>query len=121
MQTNPIYIEMNISDYTGYHRDKLQWAGLFTVIGLYVIVFIIGIYASWKTKFWAKKTSVDELMLANRNIGPILGTFTLTGREIILNLIANKYLVHVLYDNFCTSLLDNSLPFVNLRLLLGCT
>ncbi|XP_071948644.1 high-affinity choline transporter 1-like [Antedon mediterranea] len=53
----------------------VNWGGLIGVVIFYVIILAIGIYASRKNK---GKSSMEDVMLAGRNIGMFLGVFTMT-------------------------------------------
>ncbi|XP_033109809.1 high-affinity choline transporter 1-like isoform X2 [Anneissia japonica] len=53
----------------------VNWGGLICVVFFYIIILAIGLYASKKTK---GTSSTDEVMLAGRNIGLLLGVFTMT-------------------------------------------
>ncbi|XP_013382456.1 high affinity choline transporter 1-like [Lingula anatina] len=52
--------------------------GLVAIVILYVVIFIIGIIAGRKAKRKGKQLDSEELILANRNIGPFVGIFTMT-------------------------------------------
>ncbi|XP_033109805.1 high-affinity choline transporter 1-like isoform X2 [Anneissia japonica] len=52
----------------------VNWGGLICVAGFYVTILAVGVYASTKTK---GITSINEVMLAGRNIGLLLGVFTM--------------------------------------------
>ena len=53
-------------------------AGLIAVLAFYAIIFGVGIYASWLGRKRNKTT--DDVMLAGRSIGMIMGAFTMTGK-----------------------------------------
>ena len=56
--------------------------GLIAVIVFYIIIFLIGILAARKKKSGDEATGGEgeEVMLAGRNIGMFVGTFTMTGK-----------------------------------------
>ncbi|XP_071946763.1 high-affinity choline transporter 1-like isoform X2 [Antedon mediterranea] len=53
----------------------VNWGGLVGVIIFYGIILAIGLYASRRIK---DKTSMEDVMLAGRNIGLFVGIFTMT-------------------------------------------
>ncbi len=53
-------------------------SGLITVLVFYGAIFAVGIYASW-IGHKRNKTS-DDVMLAGRSIGFVMGMFTMTGK-----------------------------------------
>ncbi|KAI8797364.1 high-affinity choline transporter 1, partial [Biomphalaria glabrata] len=52
--------------------------GLIAIILFYVLIVAVGIWASRKTKSGGNTTETEEVMLAGRNIGLIIGIFTMT-------------------------------------------
>ncbi|KAL3088861.1 hypothetical protein niasHS_009153 [Heterodera schachtii] len=58
----------------------VDWLGIIAIIFFYVLILIVGIWAGRKTD--ATKTGVgdqtEEVMLAGRNIGTLVGIFTMT-------------------------------------------
>ncbi|ELU16697.1 hypothetical protein CAPTEDRAFT_113629 [Capitella teleta] len=58
-------------------RGELNVWGLVGVIAFYVVILVIGIYASWKTKS-LKSTDSEDLLVAGRSIGLFVGVFTMT-------------------------------------------
>ncbi|ELU11061.1 hypothetical protein CAPTEDRAFT_183218 [Capitella teleta] len=58
-------------------RGELNIWGLFGVILFYVVILIIGIYASWKTKS-LRSTDSEDILVAGRNISFFVGVFTMT-------------------------------------------
>ena len=56
--------------------------GLIAVIVFYIIIFLIGILAARKKKSGDEAVGGEgeEVMLAGRNIGLFVGTFTMTGK-----------------------------------------
>ncbi|ELU02454.1 hypothetical protein CAPTEDRAFT_214938 [Capitella teleta] len=58
-------------------RGELNVWGLVGVIAFYIVILIIGIYASWKTKS-LKSTDSEDVMVAGRSIGIFVGVFTMT-------------------------------------------
>ena len=58
-------------------RGELNVWGLVGVILFYLVILVIGILVSWKTKSWKTKDS-EDVMVAGRNIGLLVGVFTMT-------------------------------------------
>lgn len=56
--------------------------GLISIIIFYVLILAVGIWAGRKQKSTEKNPDTEELMLAGRNIGLIVGIFTMTGKTI---------------------------------------
>ena len=58
--------------------------GLIAVIIFYIIIFLVGILAARKKKSGDEATrgEGEEVMLAGRNIGLFVGTFTMTGKAV---------------------------------------
>ncbi|XP_059170538.1 high-affinity choline transporter 1-like [Physella acuta] len=52
--------------------------GLIAIILFYVLIVAVGIWASRKSKKTGDSTETEEVMLAGRNIGLIIGIFTMT-------------------------------------------
>lgn len=64
-------------------EDKLNVAGLISIIIFYLLILAIGIFAAWrKKKNQAKATTseeeTNEVILAGRSIGLVVGCFTMT-------------------------------------------
>ncbi len=53
--------------------------GLVAIIVFYLLILGVGLWAARKTVFNKKKVNSDDVMLAGRNIGLIIGCFTMTG------------------------------------------
>uniref|UniRef100_A0A914I6S1 High-affinity choline transporter 1 n=1 Tax=Globodera rostochiensis TaxID=31243 RepID=A0A914I6S1_GLORO len=58
----------------------VDWLGILAIVFFYVLILIVGIWAGRKTD--ATKTGIgdqtEEIMLAGRNIGTLVGIFTMT-------------------------------------------
>ncbi|XP_064105781.1 high-affinity choline transporter 1-like isoform X1 [Macrobrachium nipponense] len=54
----------------------LNIPGLCGIVVFYLLILGIGVYAAWKRR--AKGSSSDEVMLAGRSIGPVIGILTMT-------------------------------------------
>ncbi|KAI0240255.1 hypothetical protein LSAT2_009051 [Lamellibrachia satsuma] len=54
-------------------RGDVNIVALFAVIAFYLVIFLIGVFATWKS------TNSVNLMLANREIGIVVGIFIMTG------------------------------------------
>ena len=55
--------------------------GLISIIIFYVLILAVGIWAGKKQKSTEKNPDTEEIMLAGRNIGLIVGIFTMTGKK----------------------------------------
>jgi len=53
--------------------------GLIAVIVFYILILVIGILAGRKSRSTEKRPDHEEIMLAGRNIGLLVGIFTMTG------------------------------------------
>lgn len=61
---------------------KMDIVGLVAIIFFYILILMVGLWAGRKSKsdsdcLEGEKT--DEVMLAGRNIGVVVGIFTMTG------------------------------------------
>ncbi|XP_013396451.1 high-affinity choline transporter 1 [Lingula anatina] len=56
----------------------LNIAGLISIIVFYVLILAVGIWAGRKTKSTEANADSEEVMLAGRNIGLVVGIFTMT-------------------------------------------
>ena len=73
------FISSEFIEYEGYQRDTVNWPGLGGVIGFYIAILLLGFYASWRSKSFRNDCTIEELTLAGRDIGPLMGIFTMTG------------------------------------------
>ena len=53
--------------------------GLIAIIFFYVIILLVGIWAARKSKSSGGNPDSEDVMLAGRNIGMVVGVFTMTG------------------------------------------
>lgn len=53
--------------------------GIVSIIVFYILILAVGIWAGKKQKSTEKKPDTEEIMLAGRNIGLVVGIFTMTG------------------------------------------
>ena len=74
------YFFFSNSNYTGFARDSVNYAGLGGVLAFYLVILGVGLFASWKSKSFSKETTSEDIMLAGRSIGAVVGVFTMTGR-----------------------------------------
>ena len=59
-------------------------AGLIAVIVFYILILAVGIIAGRKSKKLSDgNTDTEEVMVAGRNIGLFVGTFTMTGKQVV--------------------------------------
>lgn len=68
----------------------IDYLGVVAVIFFYLLILIVGVWAGRKAKN-ADAMSIDgeqteEIMLAGRNIGTLVGIFTMTGKYLIFGL-----------------------------------
>ncbi len=59
-------------------EQEINWWGLVAIIIFYIVILVVGLFASWKKKAVSQSDS-EELMLAGRDIGLFVGCFTMTG------------------------------------------
>lgn len=64
-------------------EDELNVAGLISIIIFYLLILAIGIFAAWRKKRNQEKAKTseeetDEVILAGRSIGLVVGCFTMT-------------------------------------------
>ena len=55
--------------------------GIISIIVYYAIILGVGIWAGRKQKSTEKEPDTEEIMLAGRNIGLVVGIFTMTGKN----------------------------------------
>ena len=53
--------------------------GAISIVIFYILILAVGIWAGRKQKSTEKNPDTEEIMLAGRNIGTIVGIFTMTG------------------------------------------
>lgn len=58
--------------------------GVVSIVVFYCLILAVGIWAGRKQKSTEKDPDTEEIMLAGRNIGPIVGIFTMTGMFMFL-------------------------------------
>ena len=49
----------------------------------YLLILIVGLIAARKSKSSQRRPDTEDVMLAGRNIGPVVGIVTMTGRQIL--------------------------------------
>jgi high affinity choline transporter 7 len=59
--------------------------GIVSIIIFYVLILAVGIWAGKKQKSTEKNPDTEEIMLAGRNIGLIVGIFTMTGKKLLFS------------------------------------
>ena len=64
--------------------------GLISIIVFYALILGVGIWAGRKQKSTEKEPDTEEIMLAGRNIGLVVGIFTMTGNYLLIIWILNK-------------------------------
>ena len=53
--------------------------GLIAIIFFYLLILLVGIWAARKSKQSGSNPDSEDVMLAGRNIGLVVGIFTMTG------------------------------------------
>ncbi len=56
--------------------------GLIAIIVFYVLILLVGLWAARKQKSTEASADSEDVMLAGRNIGMLVGVFTMTGMEV---------------------------------------
>ena len=65
--------------------------GLIAIIVFYLLILLVGLWAGRKAKQTGEGASSENVMLAGRNIGLLVGVFTMTGNlGITINAIMEK-------------------------------
>ena len=54
-------------------------AGLVIVVILYLAILVVGIWAAWRNRKKGGNSRSEIIMVARRDIGFLLGSFTITG------------------------------------------
>ncbi|KAH9514417.1 hypothetical protein Btru_025198 [Bulinus truncatus] len=62
--------------------------GVLLTVFFYVVILCLGLWAARKFKLISSKITVDDVMLANRSIGLVIGSFTMTATWVGGNFIA---------------------------------
>ncbi|CAF1029434.1 unnamed protein product [Rotaria sordida] len=73
-QTSPVEYKHTINKL----KMVVHLGGLAAVIVFYVLILLVGIWAGRKQKSTEKSPDTEEIMLAGRNIGLLVGIFTMT-------------------------------------------
>lgn len=58
--------------------------GIISIVIFYILILTVGIWAGNKQKSTEKNPDTEEIMLAGRNIGLLVGIFTMTGQNSFL-------------------------------------
>lgn len=66
--------------------------GLVAVIVFYLLILIVGIIAGRKKKSDPGSSDTEEVMVAGRNIGLLVGVFTMTGELAYTSYVAVSYM-----------------------------
>jgi len=56
----------------------VHYLGIIAIIVFYLLILLVGLWAARKSK--SNGSDSEEVMLAGRNIGLLVGVFTMTGR-----------------------------------------
>lgn len=73
--------------------DRMFVAGVVSIILFYILILAVGIWAGNKQKSTEKNPDTEELMLAGRNIGLIVGIFTMTGKVSLVYFRSHVYVL----------------------------
>uniref|UniRef100_A0A915B5T7 Uncharacterized protein n=1 Tax=Parascaris univalens TaxID=6257 RepID=A0A915B5T7_PARUN len=71
-----------ISEAKHFRYKMIDYLGVVAIIFFYLLILIVGIWAGRKAKnvnSMIEGEQTEEVMLAGRNIGTIVGIFTMTG------------------------------------------
>ncbi len=75
----------NISLISGFRANpntaKMHIEGLFAIIVFYLLILGVGIWAARKSRSTGSNPDSEDVMLAGRNIGMLVGVFTMTGKH----------------------------------------
>ena len=71
---------------------EINWLGLGSLLVFYLLILAIGVWAAWKRNRAVKEkegsnpdnNDVNDIMLAGRTIGPFLGLWTMTGKQMLV-------------------------------------
>ena len=55
--------------------------GLIAIIVFYILILAVGLWAARKSKTTGQNPDSEDVMLAGRNIGLMVGVFTMTGEN----------------------------------------
>ncbi len=61
----------------------VHWGGVVSIIVFYLAILAVGLWAARKSK---GSKDPEEVMLAGRNIGLVVGIFTMTGKLTLMEL-----------------------------------
>lgn len=67
----------NTTDFPLFEDPKINVWGIVSIAIFYVVILLIGLYASWKSNT-LKDNDSEDLMVAGRSIGMFVGIFTMT-------------------------------------------
>ena len=56
--------------------------GLVALVAFYLLILIVGIWAARKSRASEAESESEDVMLAGRNIGLLVGVFTMTGWKV---------------------------------------
>ena len=59
----------------------VHWGGILAIVVFYVMILLVGLWAARKSKSSEADPDSEDVMLAGRNIGLVVGIFTMTGKE----------------------------------------
>ena len=63
------------------HKMSVHWVGLAAIVIFYLLILGVGLWAARKAKHTGTSPESEDVMLAGRNIGLIVGIFTMTGKR----------------------------------------
>lgn len=53
--------------------------GLLVIVGFYTIILVVGIFITRRKKRHGDSTPMEYMVVAGRDLGPLVGIFTMTG------------------------------------------
>ena len=85
---------------------SINVAGLISIIVFYLVVLLIGLWAGWKQRKVAKQqgrssNSEEEVMLAGRDIGLLVGIMTMGGMKNIISAFCSSFQLLYLVKDLC--------------------
>ncbi|KAK2160482.1 hypothetical protein LSH36_132g01017 [Paralvinella palmiformis] len=67
------------------HKMSVHWVGLAAIVIFYLLILGVGLWAARKAKHTGTSPESEDVMLAGRNIGLIVGIFTMTALKLAIN------------------------------------
>ena len=61
-------------------KMAVHWVGVAAIVVFYLLILGVGLWAARKAKHTGSSPESEDVMLAGRNIGLVVGIFTMTGK-----------------------------------------